>query len=225
MRGPRGKTTQIAAKLNGTGLIWSNEYVRSRAQILISNIERMGIRNAVVSSSRPDALAQKLPAYFDKVLVDAPCSGEGMFRKNPLALSEWSVEHTVSCGVRQLNILESAAHCLKPGGILVYSTCTFAPEENEKLIEAFLEKHPEFTLEDIDVNFGTKSYLKNQKGATLRIYPMDGGEGHFVAKLRKIDGDCISLPEYVFSKPNQYSALFEKEYAEISKFPFTEKPT
>ena len=123
---PGGKSTQIAAKLKGTGLIWSNEYVRARVQPLISNIERMGIKNAVVSSAHPEELCTRLEGYFDKILVDAPCSGEGMFRKEPKALENWSVANSKACGQRQLHILDSAAQALKSGGILCYSTCTFS---------------------------------------------------------------------------------------------------
>ncbi len=185
---PGGKTTQIAARLGGDGCIWSNEYVRSRANILISNIERCGIRNAVVTSMRPDALAAKTGAVFDRVLVDAPCSGEGMFRKEENAVRDWSPENVAACAVRQAEILDSAALCLKNGGVLVYSTCTFAPEEDEKNIIAFLDRHPEFSLEEIPVRFGRSGLdISDRYDLTLtrRIYPQDGGEGHFVARLRK----------------------------------------
>lgn len=177
---PGGKSTQIGAKLNGTGLLWSNEIVKSRANILLSNIERMGIPNAVVSNSHPDILCEKLYGRFDKVLVDAPCSGEGMFRKNSDAQNEWSVEHVKSCAQRQLHILNSAKNALKDGGVLVYSTCTFSNEENEGVITQFLSENPDFYLEDSGVSFGrpTLEYAR-------RIFPMDGGEGHFAARLRK----------------------------------------
>lgn len=177
---PGGKSTQIAAELEGTGLLWSNEYVKNRANILLSNIERMGISNAVVSNCRPDTLCPALEGFFDKVLVDAPCSGEGMFRKDDTAIEEWSLEHSVSCGERQLSILDSAALAVKNGGTLVYSTCTFSVYENENVIERFLDKHKEFKLADSGVNFGRKALEK-----AVRILPNDGGEGHFVAKLIK----------------------------------------
>lgn len=183
---PGGKSTQIATLLNGTGLIWSNEIVKKRAQILLSNIERMGIKNSVVSSLSPELLCPRLQGYFDKVLVDAPCSGEGMFRKDEQAISEWTEEHTKSCMERQLQILESAKICLKEGGTLVYSTCTFSPYENEMVISEFLKTNPDFKLvdclQDTNLNFGRKGIDMPQ---TRRIYPMDGGEGHFVAKLIK----------------------------------------
>ncbi len=177
---PGGKSTQIGAKLERTGLLWSNEIVRSRANVLLSNIERMGISNAVVSNCHPDVLCKKLSGCFDKVLVDAPCSGEGMFRKNGEAQTEWSVEHVKSCAQRQLMILNSAKNALKCGGVMVYSTCTFSHEENEEVITRFLDENPDFELENSGVSFGRPT-LKYAR----RIFPMDGGEGHFAARLRK----------------------------------------
>ncbi len=182
---PGGKSTQIAAELGGTGLLWSNEIVKSRANILLSNIERMGVPNAVVSNCHPDILCGRLSGYFDKVLADAPCSGEGMFRKEPASIDEWSIEHSKSCGQRQLSILNSAANALKDGGTLVYSTCTFSVYENERVIESFLELHKNFELADCGVSFGKRSMEK-----CLRILPEHGGEGHFVAKLKK-SGELI----------------------------------
>ncbi len=190
---PGGKSTQIAAALNGRGMLWSNEYVRKRAQILLSNIERMGIRNCVVSNAHPDMLAQKLEGTFDRVLVDAPCSGEGMFRRDSTAITEWTPEHSATCAVRQLAILDSAAECVADGGVLVYSTCTFSFCENEDVIAAFLDKHPEFSIVDSGVTFGRAGFNRSDKyDLTLsrRIFPMDGGEGHFAAKLKKC-GDSI----------------------------------
>lgn len=177
---PGGKSTQIGAKLQGTGLLWSNEIVKSRANILLSNIERMGISNAVVSNCHPDILCKELQGKFDKVLVDAPCSGEGMFRKNSDAQNEWSVEHVKSCAQRQLMILNSAKNALKEGGVMVYSTCTFSQEENEGVITQFLSENPDFELEDAGIDFGRKTLEY-----ACRIFPMDGGEGHFAARLRK----------------------------------------
>ena len=182
---PGGKSTQIAAKLQGKGLLWSNEIVKSRANILLSNIERMGVRNAVVSNCHPETLCAALSGQFDRVLVDAPCSGEGMFRKNSDAKTEWSAEHVRSCAERQLHILNSAKTALKPGGVLVYSTCTFSREENESVIARFLADDPDFEPEDAQVSFGrpTENFAR-------RIFPMDGGEGHFAARLRK-KGDRV----------------------------------
>lgn len=178
---PGGKSTQLASALMGTGLIWSNEIVKSRANILLSNFERCGIKNGVVSNADPESLSTALEGYFDKVLVDAPCSGEGMIRRDPKALQEWSVEHTLSCATRQLKILQSAKKALKPGGIMVYSTCTFSYEENEGVISEFLKANPDFELSDCCEDFGRNTL----DGKAKRIYPMDGGEGHFAAKLKK----------------------------------------
>ncbi len=178
---PGGKSTQIAADLDGSGLLWSNEIVKSRANILLSNIERMGITNAVVSSCHPDKLCRALGGFFDKILVDAPCSGEGMFRRDENARDEWTAEHSHSCADRQLAVLDSASGALKDGGTLVYSTCTFSKYENEDVIERFLDTHRDFELVDCGVSFGRRTL----DGKAVRIYPMDGGEGHFAAKLKK----------------------------------------
>ena len=151
---PGGKSAQIASCLHGTGLLWSNEIVRNRAQILLSNFERMGAREGVVSSCYPETLCERLGGFFDKVLVDAPCSGEGMFRKDPDAVTHWSPEHVSSCAARQSGILDDAAACVKPGGVLVYSTCTFSIEENEQNVISFLKRHPEFIAEPISAEGG-----------------------------------------------------------------------
>ena len=132
---PGGKSTQIAAKLQGQGILVCNEIHPVRAKILSENIERMGICNACVTNETPERLAEFFPGYFDKVLVDAPCSGEGMFRKNEAACDEWSPENVEICAQRQDGILDQAARMLRPGGKLVYSTCTFAPEEDEGSID------------------------------------------------------------------------------------------
>lgn len=178
---PGGKSTQIAACLQGEGLLWCNEYVRSRSTILLSNIERCGVRNAVISSCDPETLCEKLSGFFDKVLVDAPCSGEGMFRKEPQALTDWSAEHSDSCADRQFKILESAKKALRAGGELVYSTCTFSEAENEGVLRRFLEANPDFELVNTEESFGVKG--KDRIG--VRIFPFHGGEGHFAVKLRK----------------------------------------
>lgn len=224
---PGGKSTQIAAALEGRGLLVCNEYIRSRANILVSNIERMGIRNAVVTSLHPDVLAQRFVGYFDRVLVDAPCSGEGMFRREEAAVQEWSPEHVSTCAVRQRGILDSAAGCVAEGGVLVYSTCTFAPEENELTVAAFLRDHPDFRLEEIPARFGRPGMdadslaafcaaypsddasLPIPDGITLtrRIFPSDGGEGHFVARLRR-EGSLSARSGWdsAFTAPDQLAA-------------------
>ena len=147
---PGGKTTQLAAAMQGRGLLVCNEIHPRRAQVLASNIERLGIPNALVLSEHPAKLAQRFPGYFDRILVDAPCSGEGMFRKEEAAVTDWSEATVAMCAARQQEILASAAEMLAPGGRLVYSTCTFSPEENEGVISAFLHAHPAFSVEPVE---------------------------------------------------------------------------
>lgn len=227
---PGGKSTQIASKLNGKGLLWSNEIVSNRAKVLLSNIERMGVRNASVSSCHPDVLCNKLCGFFDRVLVDAPCSGEGMFRKEPEAINNWSMDNVKMCAIRQLALLNTASKAVKYGGVIVYSTCTFSPEENEGVISKFLQQNPDFELENINVDFGRNAYEKYgciDLNKALRIFPMDGGEGHFVAKLRcKRDNNCI-VNSYDYKGinkscklPNElFEEIFNIElYGEIEKF-------
>ena len=182
---PGGKTTQIAGKMLGEGFLLCNEINPKRAKILSRNIERMGVANALVTNEHPARLAEKFPGYFDRVLIDAPCSGEGMFRKEEAAVTDWSQETVEMCARRQAEILHSGAALLKPGGRLVYSTCTFAPEENEQTIENFLQAHPEFTLEEASAPWFT------QVGTGMfRLWPHKLlGEGHFAAVLRKTDGE------------------------------------
>ena len=144
---PGGKTSQLAAALRGEGLLVANEYVAARVGVLKSNLERMGVTNALVLNESTARVAAAFPAFFDKILVDAPCSGEGMFRKEPEALRQ----HSAALGA---SILDDAAAALRPGGLLCYSTCTFAPEEDEAQVGAFLARHPEFTVLPAPTNAG-----------------------------------------------------------------------
>ncbi len=201
---PGGKSSQLAAALGGQGLLVSNEYVAARAEILKSNLERMGVPNAVVLNETPARIAEALPEFFDRVLVDAPCSGEGMFRKEPAALAQHSEALVKQCAALGAEILDCAAAVLAPGGQLVYSTCTFAPEEDEGQVAAFLAKHPEFTLADalgnVDYTFGSEGEANRTGGLPLdvtkvrRVWPCQGGEGHFMARLVKA-GTPRTLPE------------------------------
>ena len=193
---PGSKSTQIAECLQNQGLLVSNEIIASRAQILKENTERCGAANAVILNNSPAEVADAFPEYFDAVLCDAPCSGEGMFRKDPDAVKHWSVEHVESCALRQAAILDDAAKCVRPGGLLVYSTCTFSAEENEENVASFLVRHPEFAPETIPSGNGQNEAVSlNGTGYMHRIYPMDGGEGHFVARLRKKgESSGYSLP-------------------------------
>lgn len=193
---PGGKTTHIAGKMLGKGLLVSNEIVLERAKILAQNVERMGISNAVVCNETPERLAEFFPQFFDRVLVDAPCSGEGMFRKGDTAIDMWSLENVRMCSDRQLDILEYAAGMLKAGGVLVYSTCTFSPEENEGVISGFLKRHEDFFIEEAAqekfFSQGERNWIeKPAEGIehTMRLWPHKiAGEGHFIAKLRRKGG-------------------------------------
>lgn len=169
---PGGKSTQIAEYMRGRGMLITNEIHPQRAKILSENIERMGISNAIVLNETPESLSKRFIAFFDRILVDAPCSGEGMFRKNDNAGEEWSEENVALCAERQDGILDCAATMLKPGGRLVYSTCTFAPAEDEGSVSRFLETHPDFCLE------------KEERLMPHKIK----GEGHFLAVLHREGG-------------------------------------
>lgn len=190
---PGGKTTQIAGRMLGEGLLVANEVIGERAKILSRNVERMGIANCVVCSEKPERLAALFPAFFDRVLVDAPCSGEGMFRKEEAARGEWSEEAVRLCAERQTAILREAAKLVKPGGVLVYSTCTFSPEENEGTISAFLREHNTYTIEEIPCGAlfspGRADWLQEETPGIERcgrLWPhLLQGEGHFVARLRR----------------------------------------
>ena len=195
---PGGKSTGIAAALEGKGLLWSNEYVRNRATILLSNIERIGVSNAVVSSLAADYLCSSLEGFFDAVAVDAPCSGEGMWRHNELVEKQWSEEYVLKCAELQREILSAAASAVASGGRLIYSTCTFAKEENEDNVIWFLENYPEFTLEKIDAEFGMGGLSGNSEidSKVRRISPTNGGEGHFVARFRKSGEKSNHITEF-----------------------------
>ncbi len=197
---PGGKATQLAAAMQGTGILVVNEPINSRAKILSQNIERMGVRNAVVISEMPETLAPKFIGYFDKILVDAPCSGEGMFRKNAAeALGEWSEENVALCAQRQAFILENATKMLRVGGRLAYSTCTFSEEEDEGQVREYLRAHKQMRL------------VSQEKLYPHRVR----GEGHFVALFEKVEQD----ENFVRVKEMQVwcSRAAEKAYREFEK--------
>ncbi len=189
---PGGKTTQIGADLQGQGLLVANDLSASRAKALLKNIELMGIGNALVTCEDSDRLVREFPLYFDRILVDAPCSGEGMFRKHPAVIRAW-LEHGKDfyCGVQQ-KLLCDAAEMLRPGGTLLYSTCTYNRHEDEDQIAAFLSSHPEFTLDPISgVEGFTDSGLLP---GCLRLFPHKAkAEGHFVARMKKRE-DAAGMP-------------------------------
>ena len=187
---PGGKTTQIAGRMAGEGFLLCNEWSPKRAKILSRNIERMGIAHALVTNENVDKLAKRFEGLFDRVLIDAPCSGEGMFRKEEAAVTDWSQETVEMCAARQGEILREGAKLVRPGGRLVYSTCTFAPEENEDTLQAFLESHPEFSPEPVEAPWFTPGPM-----GSYRLWPHKLlGEGHFVAVLRRAGEEQRELP-------------------------------
>ncbi len=202
---PGGKGTQLACKMQGKGLIVLNEPIESRAKILSQNVERLGIKNAVVTCALPETLSKRFAGYFDKILIDAPCSGEGMFRKNAEeARREWSEENIALCAKRQSHILAEGTKMLKKGGRLVYSTCTFAPAEDEEQVRAYLQAHPYMRL------------IKEEK-----LYPHKvRGEGHFVALFERVDEPNESVvkemkPSTTRAGQSGYKA-FEKSFFHTS---------
>ncbi len=185
---PGGKSVQLSHMMDDKGILFSNEIIPKRAGILSENIERMGITNTIVTNESPGSLCKKLPKYFDKILVDAPCSGEGMMRKNENAISQWSLKNVDNCSARQGEILECADRLLKDDGRIVYSTCTFEKKENEVQVENFLKKHPEYRMVKLHT-----------------IYPhREKGEGQFYAVLErgyvKSDADEGGLLNHDFPK-------------------------
>lgn len=229
---PGGKSTQIAGKLQGEGLLVANEFYSSRAKILSQNIERMGVRNAVVLNESTDRIADYLSEFFDKVMVDAPCSGEGMFRKDEAARDEWSLEQVQVCADRQAMILDNAARILKRGGVLVYSTCTFAEEENEETVAAFIERNPEFYIDKpsnheelLKAGF-TKCYITSSDGektevdGMYRLWPHKlQGEGHFAVRLVKggnKDGADEYRRKYVTGTKKKEELKYYEEFAKTT---------
>lgn len=230
---PGGKSTHIAQMLNGTGMLVSNEISAQRAKILSQNIERIGVCNALVCNETPERLAICFPQYFDKILVDAPCSGEGMFRKDATAIEEWSTENVKMCAMRQKMILEYADTMLKPGGVLVYSTCTFSPEEDEEMLIWFLRQHDGYKAlawqYDSVNGFGTgeESFVSESFGSlsseekkalsyAIRLWPHKvRGEGHFAVRLRK---SGIFNRTVLTNKVKHYYFQNKNEIKEIEKF-------
>lgn len=197
---PGGKTTHLAAQMQGQGLLVANEVDGGRIRGLLDNIERWGASVAVVSAPL-DRLAEQWGPYFDRVVLDAPCSGEGMFRKEPEAIKHWGPSAPERAARLQKNLIQSAGELLRPGGVLVYSTCTFAPEENEGVIEHFLQHNPDFALEDAHLHPsfapGQGQWVQGLHNLqqTARLWPHRlQGEGHFLAKLRRLEGPEASPP-------------------------------
>lgn len=201
---PGGKSTQIAGQMQGRGLFVSNEIIPARAKTLSRNIERMGIVNAVVFNETPKHLSERFPVFFDRILVDAPCSGEGMFRKDVNARGEWSLQQVKLCAGRQREILSQAAGMLKPGGRLVYSTCTFSPEENECMAEWFVQNDPQFSL------------VKSEQ-----ILPhLMRGEGHYAACFQKEGTTKVSSGKEIIDNGTRAKTKFftVADYKEVQRF-------
>lgn len=189
---PGGKSSQLRNKLGENGILISNEIVPSRCKILTGNVERLGFRNTATTCLDPARIAQIFPETFDMIMVDAPCSGEGMFRKDDTAIKEWSEDNVLRCARRQKGILAQAAQALRPGGYLVYATCTFSLEENEMVVDDFLQEHPQFELVPVreEVRRHTSDGISYDgcKCPNLfdarRFYPhRSRGEGQFMAVL------------------------------------------
>ena len=208
---PGGKSTQIGSKMAGKGILVSNEIHPQRAKILSENIERMGIANAVVLNETPARLAERFVEVFDKILVDAPCSGEGMFRKNEEAMAEWSPSNVELCARRQDEILDMAAEMLRAGGKIVFSTCTFSEEENEGSVQRFLQRHPEFKVEKVSVFEGME-----QSEYGVRLWPHKiKGEGHFLSVLRKAGTLEIDTEEICYKVQKGQPVQNYKEFWEF----------
>lgn len=199
---PGGKGTQIAQAMEGTGVLVLNEINFTRAKALSQNVERMGVGNVIVTVASPQSLAAEFPACFDKILVDAPCSGEGMFKKEEAAISEWSPANVEMCARRQSEILDCADILLKAGGTLVYSTCTFSEEEDEGQIAAFLSSHKNYTL------------IQQKKLLPHRVR----GEGHFAAVLQKTDGEvgAFAMPRPQRIPQEGLYREFERKYLTVT---------
>lgn len=198
---PGGKGTHIAARMQNEGLLVANDTSRRRTSVLSMNLERMGVLNAMVTNETPERLASRWPGLFDAVLVDAPCSGEGMFSRDPRAMQEWSLDSVASYANVQAAIMAEAAKLLHPGGRLLYGTCTFSPEENEAVIAAFLDAHPDFEVVNIHhipgITPGRPEWIAAPPSVsnTGRFFPHTGpGHGHYYALLRHTGDVPSDLP-------------------------------
>ena len=215
---PGGKSGQIAELLAGEGVLVSNEIEFKRAKVLAGNIERMGYKNVIVTNSSPDNLAQYLPNTFDYIFVDAPCGGEGMFRKNPETISQWSNARIESNAQRQLEILSQADVMLKPGGKLIYSTCTFSKTEDEDVVKAFAKEHDYRQILPSDDILSNTNCLDNQ--CCRRIYPQGGiGEGQFVCAMQKSAKSAdFEAQTRKFNPKKDVFAAFRKDVALAEQF-------
>jgi 16S rRNA C967 or C1407 C5-methylase (RsmB/RsmF family)/NOL1/NOP2/fmu family ribosome biogenesis protein len=193
---PGGKTTLVAGRLGDRGVVVANEVQRSRTQGLADNLDRWGSWRTLLAGETVARLAERLPGAFDRVLLDAPCSGEGLFRRNPAAAAQWRPGHVRGSAERQRALLADAARLVRPGGVLVYATCTFAPEENERQVAGFLSAHPHWELLEVPWHPGFAPGRPDWSpggppalSRTVRLWPHRlRGEGHFIAKLGRPPG-------------------------------------
>lgn len=219
---PGGKTLQLAAQMQRQGLLVANEINSDRAKALLKNIELYGASNVLVTNETPENLAQKLPVYFDKILVDAPCSGEGTFRKDKDSIKNWEKYSQEKCSHLQKQILKEADKMLKEGGYIVYSTCTFAPEENEHIIYDFLQQHKNYELVDIPKKYGIEKgrsgwcHEDEAIGRTARLWPHRiEGEGHFVSLLWKKESITKASFPTTSPKSPKFIPGYQKVYQEF----------
>ena len=236
---PGGKSTQIKNKLGDNGILVANEIISSRCRILTGNIERLGLKNCVTTCMDTKKLARTFPDTFDFIMCDAPCSGEGMFRKEEIAIDEWSEENVRMCAERQIEILENAVSLLKNGGYIVYATCTFSLEENEMVIDEFLYNHPEFEL--VEVNNKVKACTApgilfdgcrcENISYTRRFYPhLSKGEGQFMAVLHNKKEKCEVNLSSASKKSKEYKIVTDflndvlTDYSESSIIMYNENP-
>jgi NOL1/NOP2/sun family putative RNA methylase len=235
---PGGKSTHLAAKMQNQGLLVANEIHPRRVWELAENIERWGATNVVITNETPERLADHFGPYFDRVLLDAPCSGEGMFRKSEIARQDWNPTLVHSCAIRQLRILDQAGRLVRSGGVLLYATCTFSPEENEGVIADFLNRQPGFGLENITHYPGfapgrpdwlqilTVEGKQSTVNQATRLWPHKvRGEGHFIALMRRIDsGQDAQLHQWDDLKiPRQVKQVWEEfNYTQLLSHEFSE---
>ncbi|MDW7674131.1 MAG: RsmB/NOP family class I SAM-dependent RNA methyltransferase [Bacillota bacterium] len=223
---PGGKATQLAASIKGQGLLVVNDINAERTKPLVKNLELCGATNFVAINETPENLAKVFPGYFDKIIIDAPCSGEGMFRKDSSAIKSWE-DYTVEvCVTMQENILQVAASMLKPGGQLLYSTCTFSPEENESRINKFLDNNAGYELVPIEKKGGMASGRpewangRQDLALTARFWPhLIKGEGHFLALIQK-QNSCHSQKEIY--GPITYNSTFKKDITKEARYEITD---
>ncbi len=233
---PGGKSTQLRNKLGENGILVSNEIIPSRCKILTSNVERLGLKNTITTCMDSGKIARLYSETFDFIMVDAPCSGEGMFRKEQIAIDEWSKENVKKCASRQMEILENSTKCLKNGGYIVYATCTFSLEENEMLIDEFLNNHPEFELlrvnEEVEKHTSDGIYFDGCKCEnihyTRRVYPhKNKGEGQFMALLhntdperqtefKKLKNRNVKIDETVFDFLDSVLTTYDKDSVKMN---------